>query len=232
MLVSALCIPVAADEFSSAKLVDSGSKVSFTLKAKEKLDDGRFDGDGEPKIFKIELSKKGTLQLDIISAVSKTTVQVLDEDGAEAFRQNEKKITTGGYSTFGTKEYLSWDKTIKKSKATLKYNLEKGVYYIKVFGASLATVEGKTSITFKYPQAEKSDNSAKITSFSVTIKKGDTLQLGAILSGEGDVTWSTSKKSVATVSKNGKITAKAKGTAVITAKTGDSSMKITINVTA
>lgn len=233
MLMTALCVPAsAADEFKSAKLVNSGSKVSFSLKADKTYDDGRFKGNGIAKIFKIELSKKGTLQLDIVSAVSKTTIQVLDEDGAEAFRQNEKKITTGVYSTYKTNEYLSWDSDVKKSKATLKYNLEKGTYYIKIFGDSGAKVAGKTSITFNYPQekAESSD-SAKITSFAITLKKGDSIQLDAILSGEGTVKWSTSKKAVATVTGKGKVTAKAKGTAVITAKTGDSSMKITVKVT-
>ncbi|MBR4096036.1 MAG: Ig-like domain-containing protein [Oscillospiraceae bacterium] len=93
-------------------------------------------------------------------------------------------------------------------------------------------IDSKTSITFTYPQDKsESSDSAKITSFTATLKKGSTLQLGTILSGEGTVKWSTSKKSVATVTSKGKITAKAKGTAVITAKTGDSSMKITIKVT-
>ena len=88
MLMTALCIPAsAADEYASAKTVNSGSKVSFELKAKKYRDDGSFDDNGIAKIFKVELSKKGTLQLDIISAVSTTQIQVIDEDGAETFKR-------------------------------------------------------------------------------------------------------------------------------------------------
>jgi len=238
MLMTALCIPAsAADEYASAKTVNSGSKVSFELKAKKYRDDGSFDDNGIAKIFKVELSKKGALQLDIISAVSETIIQVIDEEGTETFKYSEKKITSGKYystlgSSFGANgSSLHWDKSLKKSKATLKYELEKGTYYIKVCGDVFTKVEGKTSITFTYPQATKAEKSTEITSFTVTLKKGSTLQLGTILSGEGTVKWSTSKKAVATVSSKGKVTAKGKGTAVITAKAGDSSMKITIKVT-
>lgn len=234
MLMTALCIPAsAADEYAGAKTVNSGSKVSFELKAKKYRDDGSFDDNGIAKIFKVELSKKGTLQLDIISAVSTTQIQVIDEDGAETFKYSEKKITSGQYyDMLGTNgSQLAWEKSLKKSKATLKYELEKGTYYVKVYGKTFAVAEGKTSITFTYPQAAKAEKSTEITSFTVTLKKGSTLQLGTILSGEGTVKWSTSKKAVATVSSKGKVTAKGKGTAVITAKAGDSSMKITIKVT-
>ncbi len=238
MAFTVLCVPVyAADEYASAKLVNSGSKVSFTLKATKYRDDGSFADNGIAKIFKVELSKKGTLQLDIISAVSNTIIQVIDEEGAETFKYSEKKITSGQYystsgSAFGANgSSLCWDQSLKKSKATLKYELEKGTYYVKVCGTTFTTVEGKTSITFTYPQAAKAEKSTEITSFTVTLKKGSTLQLGTILSGDGTVTWSTSKKAVATVTTKGKVTAKGAGTAVITAKTGSSSMKITIKVT-
>ena len=70
----------------------------------------------------------------------------------------------------------------------------------------------------------------KMTALTVTLKKGSTLQLGATVSGKGTVAWSTSKRSVATVSDKGKVTAKAKGSAVITAKLGSTSYAITVKV--
>ena len=68
----------------------------------------------------------------------------------------------------------------------------------------------------------------------IEMKKGSTLQLSGILSDSttGKVTWSTSKSSVATVSSGGKVTAKGKGNAVITAKYGSTSLSIYIKVTA
>lgn len=70
---------------------------------------------------------------------------------------------------------------------------------------------------------------------SVNLKKGETAQLSAIVT-PGDatnktVTYSTSDKSVATVSSSGKITAVGGGTATITAKAGDKTAKCKVSVT-
>lgn len=220
MVVSALCVTAFADTTSKAKAVDSGKKISYTPEL------------GEERLFKVNLSKAGTLKLNIVSASFGTFVTVYDSDMAEEFKPEEVENIAG--HIYGSPEvniYIS--SGAAKSKCNIEYKLKKGTYIIAVRTGQNGSVDGKTSVSFSYPQDKsESSDSAKITSFSVTLKKGSTLQLGTILSGEGDVTWSTSKKSVATVSKNGKITAKAKGTAVITAKTGDSSMKITIKVTA
>ena len=84
---------------------------------------------------------------------------------------------------------------------------------------------GKITFTANY--------AAGIEYFEITMKKGSTIQLGAILSSSGNekITWSSSKKKVAAVSSSGKITAKKAGTAVITAKVGNSTAKIQIKVT-
>ena len=234
MLMTALCVPAyAADEFEKAKLIDSGKKVSFTTKYNDYASDGNGWGLGIPNTYKVKLSKAGTLKLTVVGQTGSIFVQVLDADATEYIDYDKMTCTTGvaqhhheGYA------WIHCDHGLKKSKTTLEYKLKKGTYFVRVIGTSNSAIYGKTSVTFSYPQEkEESSASAKITSFTVTLKKGDTLQLGTILSGEGTVTWSTSKKAVATVSSKGKITAKAKGTAVITAKTGDSSMKITIKVT-
>lgn len=57
----------------------------------------------------------------------------------------------------------------------------------------------------------------KLNKTKATLVAGNTLQL-KLSKKTGKVTWSSSKKSVATVSKQGKVTAKKKGTATITAK--------------
>lgn len=69
-----------------------------------------------------------------------------------------------------------------------------------------------------------------ISNKSVTITKGFTKQLSVKDAG-GSVKWSSSKKSVATVSSKGKVTAKKKGTATISAKTKDGTVlkcKVTV----
>lgn len=73
--------------------------------------------------------------------------------------------------------------------------------------------------------------SAKLNKTKATIAVGKTLQLK--VSGTKDkVTWSSSKKSVASVTKSGKVTAKKAGTATITAKAGKKSLKCKVTVTA
>lgn len=68
----------------------------------------------------------------------------------------------------------------------------------------------------------------KLSSTKVTLIKGESKTL-KVTGTKSKVTWSSSKKSVATVSSKGKVTAKAKGTTTITAKVG--SKKLTCKVT-
>ena len=85
-----------------------------------------------------------------------------------------------------------------------------------------------------FPSDDASDSSSgvKLTNLTMTMKVGDTIQLGADLSAKTDdnITWKSSKTSVAKVSAVGKVTAQAKGTAVITASLGSSSLAIKIIV--
>ncbi len=218
MMVTALSVTAFADATSKAKAIDSGKKISYTPEL------------GEERLYKVELSKAGNLKLNITSASFGTFVTVYDSDMAEEFKPEKIEKTAG--HIYGSPEVNIYISTgAAKSKCTIEYKLKKGTYIIAVRTGQNGSVNGKTSVSFTYPQAESTEESAAITSFTITLKKGSTLQLGTILSGDGTVTWSTSKKAVATVTTKGKVTAKGAGTAVITAKTGSSSMKITIKVT-
>lgn len=110
--------------------------------------------------------------------------------------------------------------------AEINYKVSKGTYYLRLSRNNSETAS--VSMTATYP--EGSSNDGKISYLSLTMSKGSTIQLGTVMSVDGAVTWTSSKTSVATVSSNGKITAKSKGSAVITAKTGKNSVKIKITV--
>ena len=77
--------------------------------------------------------------------------------------------------------------------------------------------------------------SVKLDKTSLTLTKGKTYTLKTTVTGTNKaVTWSSSNSSVASVDKSGKVTAKTKGTATITAKIDgvSASCKVTVNETA
>ena len=65
----------------------------------------------------------------------------------------------------------------------------------------------------------------------VTLTKGQTTQLTITGAGDFTVTWSTSNRNVATVSKSGKVTAKGTGKCTISGKVGDQRLSCTVTVT-
>lgn len=103
-------------------------------------------------------------------------------------------------------------------------NLNAGTYYLYV----VADSDGSFVKDFYYTFTP--DNKPTLA-FKMTLKKGDTLQLGALTTNyDGKVKWTSTKKSVATVSSTGKITAKKKGTTTIRAEL-DNGMYIQIKLT-
>ncbi len=110
----------------------------------------------------------------------------------------------------------------QKSITTDKIALNKGTYYIRVEDYYLSTMDYSLKVI---------DNSSNIAVFSVslnktslTLNKGETATLKATVypsnATNKTITWTTSNSGVAAVS-NGKVTAKAAGTATITAKTAN-----------
>lgn len=97
-----------------------------------------------------------------------------------------------------------------------KSGAEKNTYKISVKGKLDYSIAGKKTITMKKGGVKTLE--LKVTGFFD----------GKILAKSGK--WSSSKPSVATVSKNGKLKAKKKGTAVIRCKLGTVTKKITVQV--
>jgi len=122
-------------------------------------------------------------------------------------------------------------KTLKKTATYKNFNFDsiwamnnsddngviKGCPILKHVAGASATQQSKTE--------------GKLSYFTITVSEGDVLQLGTVMSpSNAKVTWTSSKSSVAAVSSAGKVTAKAAGSAVITAKSGTSSIKIKVVV--
>ena len=114
----------------------------------------------------------------------------------------------------------------------MSYSVKKGTYYIRISNYSswaynAYNQNGKLTFTATYPSTS---NTAKIKSITINMARGDSLSLGADLTGSGTVTWKSSKPSVAAVSSTGKVTAKSKGSAIISAKVGKTTKKIKIKI--
>ncbi|MCD7715208.1 MAG: Ig-like domain-containing protein [Lachnospiraceae bacterium] len=80
----------------------------------------------------------------------------------------------------------------------------------------LAVTPCNVSIPGIAPAIQAASSTVKISKTSTTLIRGQTVKL-KITGTSSKVKWSSSKKSVATVNSNGKVTAKKKGTATITA---------------
>lgn len=179
--------------------------------------------------YKVNITKKGTLSLNFTAGVNYAHLYVYDSDG-NTISYSDYEIISGTANP--NSEYFSftYNEATEKIKAKVSYTVTKGTYYIRLKNGNdfVHCGNGKVSLTATYPSA--SVTKAKISYLTLTVKKGDTINLGAALSGSGSVSWSSSKSSVASVSSSGKVTAKAKGSAIITAKCGSSKQKIKIIV--
>ena len=120
----------------------------------------------------------------------------------------------------GTKKKAKWSSS-NKSVATVT---SKGKVTAKKKGTATITAKvGSKKYTCKITVKP-----AQISKSTITLYKGRSYTL-KVLGATQKVKWSSSNKSVATVSSTGKVTAKKKGTATITAKMG--SKKYTCKVT-
>lgn len=122
----------------------------------------------------------------------------------------------------GTKKKVVWS-TSNKKVATVN---SKGKVTAKKSGtatitAKIGSKKYKCKISVKIPSINKT---------KICIAKGDTYTL-KVKNTNQKIKWSSSDKKVATVNSKGKVTAKKKGTATITAKVGNKKLKckVTIN---
>lgn len=104
--------------------------------------------------------------------------------------------------------------------------LNKGTYYIQVY-------HDEDQTDFSYSTSFAPSTRYPSVQLTITLNKGDSLKLGAIISPQSaskKLTWSTSDKGIASVTSKGKITAKKVGEATITAKCNGTVIKIKVIV--
>ena len=213
MVVMTMAMTASADSvFDTAKNVGSGKKVTKTMKNGETMD------------YKFTPSKKGTATVKVTAKSNTFYIYVNDEDGNEI--KYESDISMGRTNTFDYTNHY-WSDKSETYKGTIKWDVKaKKTYYIRIKQIG-GKGTGKFEASFKYPTSDSSsDDSAFLT---CTVKKGGTVQLGST---DADAKWSTSNKSVATVSSKGLIKGVKKGEAIITVKGSSQTLKIKVIVTA
>lgn len=206
--------------YDTATSISSGKAVSTTLYSS-----------GDCVDYKVKVTEKGLLSLNVSAEMGWLNIFVYDSNGNKVELAN-KDVSSGncsGYDMYkGNGAYCSWNSTVEKFKGTINYQVSKGDFYIR-FERDSYKGNGKLSFTATYPT---NATKAKISYLTLELTKGSSIKLGAVVTPTGSaVTWKSSKSSVATVSSTGKVTAKAKGSTIISAKSGTSTQKIKIIVT-
>ena len=134
-----------------------------------------------------------------------------------------KSVTNMSNCSLGYGDYHNTNKTEKDSNFTIKgYKGTAAEEYAKDNGFKFIEISDPTSVS--------------LNKTSLTLDVGKSYTLTKTVSPSNAVTsytWSSSNTSVATVDKNGKVTAKASGTATITVKTSNGKIancKVTVNL--
>lgn len=226
MIVCAFGITASAANISDMKLnaknAYSGHKYSLRLKKS-----------GNHADYIVKPTKDGSLKITIRSEMKNLLVYVYDSKG-DPVTDTAKKVNSGTTSWENSDSYFSnqWGKD-GTYRGTLTYTVKKGTYYIRFERFSFYSWDdggtGDITFTVDFPSP-----AVEVTGMSVYMKAGSKLQFAPTTSVEIDnsinIKWSSSRSSVASVNSNGVVTAKKKGTAVITAIIGDSKTQIVIKV--
>ena len=168
--------------------------------------------------LKLSVAAKKTLSLKLKRSY-KVSVQMTKGDRVVSWKSsNPKAVTIDKYGKITGKQ------AGKTAKITVK--LKSGLttwFNVKVQKTDVATTSLKL----------KNASTGKYMANSVTLKRKQILKVTPVIApvtSTQKVTYTTSNEKVATVASNGQITAKRKGTAYITAKSGRKSVKIKVTV--
>ena len=188
--------------------------------------------------YKIEIPETGELAISFDSTLEYTALELYDKDGVY-IKPNKTEATVGDIYNSTNNVYLKWNRNSEKAVGTSRYTLKGGTYYFRVNNSyvtagSQSIKWGMTSGRCRIGVSFKPDTPAdQITDISISIRKGDTLQLGAIMSPANSRTqpqWRSSNANIAAVSANGTVTAKESGSAFISATAGGKTVRVAIIV--
>ena len=218
--VTVMVVPASAESLEKKSTeIKSGQKINRT-----------FYSSSAEAYYKINVSEAGELKISFNNTIELMFVAVYDSLG-NGIGPSDYKATIGTIENpyYSNKErHLRWKSNVEKEEAFFIYNVSAGTYYIEIQPWYLG--KGELNMIADFPSNDTP--APKSIQLKITLNVGDTLRLGAIIDPEDAeaVTYSSSKKSVATVSKTGKVKAVAKGSTIIKLKSGQKALKIKIIV--
>lgn len=176
--------------------------------------------------YRIEANADGELILEVSAQMVWLNIWVTDSEG-KPIQRTKTEVTLGSAERDGG---LRQDSASGTLSGTAVFPIKKGSYSIR-FYRRFYCGSGQLSFTATYPDSDGAVPS-EIECLSVALPEGSSVQLGADVNGSSaqKVTWTSSSSSVVSVSSSGKINCRKKGTAVITAKLGNSEARIKIKV--
>lgn len=202
--------------------------------------DGTLDA-GELIFYKFKSNFSGILVIDY-SVNDNNVLRFFDSDETNQTIYSSTIKDGSAMGGSGKGDYQIWG-NIKDDKMTFSasvgYKVKKGENYCISIWNSRAPGnfkgDGKYTIKISEKGSTSSDKQTSKTDtkdiyFGITLSKGSKFQLQAVNADAKNTTWTSSKKSVATVSSTGKITAKKAGTTTITCKCGDVIVKLKVTV--
>ena len=224
MLIRVFCTPISASELSE-------TAKAISLNERYVLDTAKETA----FCHKVTAARAGDLKIHINAqndSFDVLSLYVFDSKGCfvryssiDAFTLANRNVYAADHDSDNIHYiWAEFGKGVGDFDGTITYSVQKGTYYIKIETNYGNRVSFDASLSVP----------ARIGCLSFSVKKGAAAQFGTVLSASAaeSVMWSSSKPSVASVSPQGRITAKAVGTATITAKLGKGSMIIKIRVTA
>ncbi|MDR0197091.1 MAG: Ig-like domain-containing protein [Oscillospiraceae bacterium] len=223
VLAAAMSMSLLSAAVSAASIQDTAKELKIGGSVSGKLESSNKEN---PKDYYVKVTGTGVLKLTVESWTYETMISVYDSDDRYIKPLSDDSETIQGRTNFRDKDtYISYDSTLKKSKVILHYEVKKGTYYIRMNAGYANSTEN-----FKL-SAKANVKSVSEAMFEITLKKGKSISLGTTFMSGQSIKWESNKKSVAQVSSKGKITAKGKGNATITAKNGSDTIKIRVKVT-
>lgn len=197
LVIGICCIVPAAPAMKTeaASLKSVAKKVTFG-----EYNNVTLNGTKET-VLKVVLKSKGKFYLTASPANCLRAVQ-----GIEAELYNSNMSLLGSYGV--------WDLDEISSDTFRTDELKAGTYYIRLYAKSVDDSNPVQTAAY-FTRFEPTKKSS--IDICITLKRKKSIQLGAIFNNcsKQKLAWQSSKKKVATVTSKGKVTAKKKGTAII-----------------